>query len=233
MKSQHKYNAIALRNALEKCDPELGLKVHQHLIDMGVETPFTESEDYSDKRVKKIEKHFGEIMKILGLDMEDDSLRDSPRRVAKMFVNELFCGLDLSTFPKCTTVENKMGYDEMVLERDINVTSCCEHHFVTINGVAHVAYIPKNKVLGLSKMNRIVDYFARRPQIQERLTEQIYHALSYILETENVAVVIDADHFCVKARGVMDPHSSTVTSKLGGGFRDSALRQEFMSLIRK
>jgi len=233
MKSQHKYNAIALRNALEKCDPELGLRVHKHLVDMGVETPFFETSDYPDRKVKKIEKHFGEIMNVLGMDMTDDSLQDSPRRVAKMFVNELFYGLDISSFPKCTTVENKMKYDEMVLERDINVTSVCEHHFVTIDGVAHVAYIPNQKVMGLSKLNRIVDYFSRRPQIQERLTEQIYHALSYILETENVAVVIDADHLCVKARGVQDPHSSTVTSKLGGGFKDSALRQEFMSLIRK
>lgn len=233
MKSQHKYNAIALRNALEKCDPELGMQVHKHLQSKNVETPFFVTDDYSDKKVKKIEKHFREIMINLGLDMEDDSLMDSPSRVAKMFVNELFCGLDISSFPKCTTVENKMNYDEMVLERDINVTSCCEHHFVTINGVAHVAYIPNQKVLGLSKLNRVVDYFSRRPQIQERLTEQIYHALSYILDTEDVAVVIDADHFCVKARGIMDPHSSTVTSKLGGGFKDSALRQEFMSLIRK
>ena len=233
MKSQHKYNAIALRNALEKCDPELGLRVHKHLVDMGVETPFFETSDYPDRKVKKIEKHFGEIMNVLGMDMTDDSLQDSPRRVAKMFVNELFYGLDISSFPKCTTVENKMKYDEMVLERDINVTSVCEHHFVTIDGVAHVAYIPNQKVMGLSKLNRVVDYFSRRPQIQERLTEQIYHALSYILETENVAVVIDADHLCVKARGVQDPHSSTVTSKLGGGFKDSALRQEFMSLIRK
>jgi GTP cyclohydrolase I len=233
MKSQHKYNAIALRNALEKCDPELGLRVHKHLVDMGVETPFFETSDYPDRKVKKIEKHFGEIMNVLGLDMTDDSLQDSPRRVAKMFVNELFYGLDISSFPKCTTVENKMNYDEMVLERDINVTSVCEHHFVTIDGVAHVAYIPNQKVMGLSKLNRVVDYFSRRPQIQERLTEQVYHALSYILETENVAVVIDADHLCVKARGVQDPHSSTVTSKLGGGFKDSALRQEFMSLIRK
>ena len=139
-----------------------------------------------------------------------------------------------STFlSKCTTIENKMQYDEMVLERDISVMSSCEHHFVTIDGVAHVAYIPDKLVLGLSKMNRIVEYFARRPQVQERLTEQVYHALSFILETEDVAVVIDAEHFCVKSRGVEDSHSSTLTSKLGGKFKsEDSLRAEFMHLIR-
>lgn len=234
MKAQHRYNVAALRNTLEKCDPELGIRVHKHLASLGVETPFLETSEFSDKKVKKIEKHFTEIMKILGMDLTDDSLIDSPRRVAKMFVNELFWGLDPSRFPKCTAIENKMGYDEMVLERDISVTSCCEHHFVTISGVAHVAYIPKDKVLGLSKLNRVVEYFSRRPQVQERLAEQIYHALSFILETPDVAVVIDAEHFCVKARGIQDPHSTTITSKLGGGFKDNpALRAEFMHLIKK
>jgi len=233
MKSQHKYNAVALRNALEKCDPDLGQRVHKHLASLGVETPFFETDDFSDKKVKKIEKSFSDIMKTLGLDLTDDSLQDSPKRVAKMFVNELFSGLNISAFPKCTTVDNKMMYDEMVLSKNINVTSVCEHHFVTINGVAHVAYIPSEKVIGLSKLNRIVEYFSRRPQIQERLTEQVYHALSYILGTIDVAVVIDADHFCVKARGIQDPHSRTITSKLGGGFRDQALRQEFMTLIKE
>lgn len=233
MKTQ-RYNASAIRNAMGKCDPELGAKVHKHLVEKGVETPFIETGEYSDRKVKKIEKHFTAIMETLGMDLKDDSLQDSPVRVAKMFVNELFWGLDPAMFPKCTAIENKMGYDEMVLERDISVTSCCEHHFVTISGVAHVAYIPNNKVLGLSKLNRVVEYFSRRPQVQERLAEQIYHALSFILETPDVAVVIDAEHFCVKARGIQDPHSTTITSKLGGGFKEnSALRAEFMHLIKK
>lgn len=233
MKSQQRYNANAIRNALGKCDPELGQKVHKHLQSLGVETPIIQTGEYADKKVKKIEKHFTGIMETLGMDLTDDSLQDSPARVAKMFVNELFWGLDPAMFPKCTAIENKMGYDEMVLEKNITVTSCCEHHFVTIHGVAHVAYIPRKKVLGLSKLNRVVEYFSRRPQVQERLAEQIYHALAFILETDDVAVVIDAEHFCVKARGVEDPHSNTITSKLGGAFKaDPALRAEFMHLIK-
>jgi GTP cyclohydrolase I len=149
-----------------------------------------------------------------------------------MYVNEIFWGLDYDAFPKCTTVDNKMKYDEMVVERNVNVQSNCEHHFVVIDGLATVAYIPKQKVLGLSKINRIVEYFSKRPQIQERLTEQIYHALSFILETDNVAVVIDAQHYCVKSRGVEDTGSSTVTSKLGGCFKsDPAVRAEFMNIV--
>jgi GTP cyclohydrolase I len=173
-------------------------------------------------------------MKTMGLDLNDDSLTDTPKRVAKMYVNEIFWGLDYDAFPKCTTVDNKMKYDEMVVERNVNVQSNCEHHFVIIDGLATVGYIPKQKVLGLSKINRIVEYFSKRPQIQERLTEQVYHALSYILETENVAVVIDAQHYCVKSRGVEDVGSSTVTSKLGGCFKsDPAVRAEFMNIVNK
>jgi len=218
-----------------KTDVELGMRVHAYLKEVGVETPTVAGSHQSmDARIKKIEKHFRAIMETLCLDMADDSLADSPRRVAKMYVREMFWGLDPSAFPKCTTIENKMGYDEMVLEKDITVMSCCEHHFVTIDGVAHVAYIPSTKVIGLSKLNRVVEYFSRRPQVQERLTEQVYHALSLILESPNVAVVIDASHFCVKARGVQDPQSTTTTSKLGGVFKtDAALRAEFMHLIKK
>jgi GTP cyclohydrolase I len=217
-----------------KTDPVLGKQIHEHLIKLGVETPTVINELESKQKTTLIEGHFRSIMQTLGMDLTDDSLQDSPGRVAKMFVNEIFWGLNPENFPKCTAIENKMGYDEMVLERDINVTSCCEHHFVTINGVAHVAYIPDKKVLGLSKLNRVVEYFSRRPQVQERLTEQVYHALSFILETPNVAVVIDAEHFCVKARGIEDPHSSTITSKLGGAFKsEPELRAEFMHLIKK
>jgi len=219
----------------EKCDASLGAKIKNHLVELGVETPMLFGQRQDDtQQVIDIQHHFESIMKTLGMNLEDDSLRDSPRRVAKMFVNELFWGLSSDHFPKCTVIENKMGYDEMVLERDINVMSTCEHHFVTISGVAHVAYIPNQWVLGLSKMNRIVEFFSRRPQVQERLTEQIYHALSYILKTEDVAVVVDAEHFCVKSRGVEDSHSSTLTSKLGGVFKtEPELRAEFMHLLRK
>jgi GTP cyclohydrolase I len=215
-----------------KCDPELGQKVHQHLVSCGVETPtFQHNMDRKDK-IAEIEKSFSHIMQVLGLDLDDDSLCDTPKRVAKMYVNEIFWGLDYDAFPKCTTVDNKMKYDEMVIERNVNVQSNCEHHFVVIDGLATVAYIPKEKVLGLSKINRIVEYFSKRPQIQERLTEQIYHALQFILETDNIAVVIDAQHYCVKSRGVEDTGSSTVTSKLGGCFKtDDRVRAEFMSIV--
>jgi len=171
-------------------------------------------------------------MTMLGLDLNDDSLIETPKRIAKMYVNEIFWGLDYEAFPKCTTVDNKMKYDEMVIERNVNVQSNCEHHFVVIDGVATVGYIPNEKVLGLSKINRVVEYFSKRPQIQERLTEQIYYALQYILDTDNIGVVIDAQHFCVKSRGVEDVGSSTVTSKLGGVFKsDPSVRSEFMNIV--
>jgi len=215
-----------------KTDPELGRQVHEHLVKCGVETPtFDTKLDRKDK-IDLIEKHFAVIMETLGLDLSDDSLMETPKRVAKMYVNEVFWGLDYEAFPKCTAVDNKMKYDEMVVERNVNVQSNCEHHFVIIDGLATVAYIPNKKVLGLSKINRIVEYFSKRPQIQERLTEQVYHALQYILETDNIAVVISAQHFCVKSRGVEDTGSSTVTSKLGGVFKtDNNVRTEFMRLV--
>ena len=215
-----------------KCDPELGQLVHQHLIKCGVETPtFQHSVDRKDK-IEMIERDFKHIMEVLGLDLEDDSLRDTPKRVAKMYVNEIFWGLDYEAFPKCTTVDNKMKYDEMVVERNVSVQSNCEHHFVVIDGLATVGYIPKQKVLGLSKINRVVEYFSKRPQIQERLTEQVYHALQYILETDDIGVVINAQHYCVKSRGVEDTGSSTVTSRLGGVFRsDPSVRTEFMNIV--
>jgi GTP cyclohydrolase I len=187
---------------------------------------------HEKKKIEKIEKHFDEIVTILGLDLKDDSLIDTPKRVAKMYVNEIFWGLDYDAFPKATVVENKMDYNEMIVERNISVQSNCEHHFVVIDGLATVAYVPEKNVLGLSKINRIVEYFCKRPQIQERLTEQIYHALSYILETDNVAVMIDAQHYCVKSRGVEDTGSSTITSRLGGNFKNyPEVRAEFLSLI--
>ena len=215
-----------------KTDAELGRRVHEHLVKCGVETPTIPNDIDRKDKIEKIEHHFTAIMQTLGLDLTDDSLIETPKRVAKMYVNEIFWGLDYEAFPKCTTVENKMKYDEMVIERNVNVQSNCEHHFVVIDGVATVAYIPNQKVLGLSKINRIVEYFSKRPQIQERLTEQIYHALQYILDTDNIAVVIDAQHYCVKSRGVEDVGSSTVTSKLGGCFKtDPSVRLEFMNIV--
>jgi len=217
-----------------KCDPVLGEQVHQHLLTVGVETPttFLLTSVPTDEKIKSIEYHMENILNVLGLDLTDDSLMETPKRVAKMYVNELYWGLKPEFFPKCTTVQNKMGYDEMVLEKDITILSDCEHHLRTIIGVAHIAYIPKEKVLGLSKLNRVADYFARRPQIQERLAEQIFHALCFILGTDDVAVVIDAEHFCVKQRGVQDSNSHTITSKLGGCFKsDPTVRSEYMSLI--
>jgi GTP cyclohydrolase I len=218
-----------------KTDPVLGKQVHDHLVKAGVETPVIDNGLSRTEKIEKIEGHFDHIMDTLGLDLSDDSLTDTPKRVAKMYVNEIFWGLDYDAFPKCTTVNNKMHYDEMVVERNINVQSNCEHHFVVIDGLATVAYIPNERVLGLSKINRVVEYFSKRPQIQERLTEQIYYALQYILGTDNIAVLIDAQHYCVKSRGVEDVGSSTITSKLGGGFRDKddpGLRAEFLSIAR-
>jgi GTP cyclohydrolase I len=216
-----------------KTDPELGQKVHEHLVKMGVETPTVPNKFIRTDKIHIIEGHFKSIMETMGLDLSDDSLCDTPKRVAKMYVTEIFWGLDYEAFPKCTAVDNKMKYNEMVCERNINVQSNCEHHFVVIDGLATVAYVPNQKVLGLSKINRIVEYFSKRPQIQERLTEQVFHALQYILETEDVAVMIDAQHYCVKSRGVEDIGSSTVTSKLGGGFKsDPAARAEFYQLAR-
>ena len=215
-----------------KTDPELGKQIHDHLVKMGVETPTIPNGLSRTDKIEIIETKFRDIMNTLGLDLSDDSLIETPKRVAKMYVGEIFWGLDYDAFPKCTTVNNKMKYDEMVVERNVSVQSNCEHHFVVIDGLATVAYIPKQKVLGLSKINRIVEYFSKRPQIQERLTEQVYYALQYILDTDNIAVVIDAQHYCVKSRGVEDTGSSTITSKLGGCFKtDPAARAEFMNIV--
>lgn len=217
-----------------KTDPELGQKVHEHLVKMGVETPSKPLDLDRKDKIQLIEQNFKQIMEWLGLDLNDDSLAETPKRVAKMYVNEIFWGLNYDAFPKCTTVDNKMKYNEMVVERNVSVQSNCEHHFVIIDGLATVAYVPKDRVLGLSKINRIVEYFSKRPQIQERLTEQIFHTLQFILDTEDVAVMIDAQHYCVKSRGVEDTGSSTVTSRLGGGFKtDPAARAEFLNIAMK
>ena len=216
-----------------KTDPVLGQKVHEYLVSVGVETPVIDNGLSRKEKIEKIEDSFDQIVLTLGLDLKDDSLIDTPKRVAKMYVNEIFWGLDYAAFPKVTVVDNKMKYNEMVVEKGISVQSYCEHHLVNIDGLATVAYVPNNKVLGLSKMNRVVEYFSRRPQIQERLTEQIYPALSSILETENVALTIDAKHFCVKSRGVEDTECSTITSRLGGNFKaHPEVRAEFLALLK-
>ena len=216
---------------MSKVDAALGQRVHEELTKQGVETPIKKIHNFDKNQTReKIQSSFSLIMELLGLNLDDDSLRETPRRVAKMYVDEIFSGLDYNNFPKCTTVENKMSYDEMVTVDGIASLSVCEHHFVTIDGLAKVSYIPKKKVLGLSKINRIVKFFSQRPQIQERLTEQIFHALSYILETEDVAVKITATHYCVKSRGVEDSNSETTTTKLGGAFKKSeSTRLEFLS----
>jgi GTP cyclohydrolase I len=177
-----------------------------------------------------IAEKFREILETLGLDLSNDSLRKSPERIARMYVNELFRGLDAENFPKITVIENEMAYDQMIVVRDVKIISTCEHHFVTIDGRATIAYIPKDKVIGLSKINRIADFFARRPQVQERLTMQIADCLSHVLGTENVAVHINARHYCVVSRGVEDIGSTTVTSDLRGDFKnDARTRAEFLN----
>lgn len=203
--------------------------VRQALLERGLETPMVENDLSAEEKRQRIQAHFTEIMKVLGLDLRDDSLMDTPRRIAKMYVNEIFGGLDYRTFPKLTVVENKMRCDEMIRVRKISMSSTCEHHFITIDGTATVAYIPGTRVIGLSKINRIVAFFAQRPQIQERLTEQVLLALQTLLVTEDVAVSITATHFCVKARGVRDANSETTTTALGGVFKTRPeTRKEFL-----
>lgn len=217
------------RPADSQLRPE-ALLVRNALTERGLETPMIVNGLSADEKKRRIEERFTEIMTVLGLDLSDDSLADTPRRIAKMYVQEIFGGLDYGNFPKLTVIENKMNVDEMIKVRNIDLSSTCEHHFVTIDGQATVAYIPKNKVIGLSKINRIVRFFAQRPQIQERLTEQVLRALQALLETRDVAVSMTAIHYCVKARGVMDSNSETTTTALGGVFKSNPeTRAEFLA----
>ncbi|RSK35461.1 GTP cyclohydrolase I FolE [Hymenobacter metallilatus] len=187
-----------------------------------------------DEKITAIAGHFEQIMQLLGLDLTDDSLSGTPRRVAKMYVQEWFRGLDPKHRPEVRLFDNRYHYQNLLVERDITVFSCCEHHFVPIIGKAHVAYLPGTHVVGLSKLNRVVQYFARRPQVQERLTRQIAEELKNALGTEDVAVLIEADHLCVMSRGVNDTNSSTITAEYGGAFgRDETLRHEFLRLLGK
>ena len=194
-------------------------------------TPMVANDLSDEQKIEKIAKNFREIMETLGLDLEDDSLRNTPQRVAKMYVRETFSGLSSKAFPSLTSIENKLGYNEMVTVKDVSIISVCEHHFVTIDGLATIAYIPKERVIGLSKINRIAKFFARRPQVQERLTKQIADCLTQVLDTDDVAVYIHAKHYCVAQRGVEDAASATVTSDLRGAFReDGRTRSEFLAI---
>jgi GTP cyclohydrolase I len=210
-------------------DPNLGSAVRDYLIASKLEP----SAFRGRASKPRIENSFTDIMEALGLDLTDDSLADTPRRMAKMYCEEIFYGLDYDNFPSCTTVENRMKYDEMI-SVSCSVKSCCEHHLVPFVGIAHVAYIPKDKVLGLSKFNRVVDFFSRRPQIQERLTQQVAYSLQSILSTDDVAVLIQAKHMCVSLRGIQDENSSTTTCFVGGRFKSvTALREEWLLTTRK
>jgi len=213
--------------------PELSAEaalVRDTLTERGLETPMIDNGLRADHKYERIKDLMTEVMNTLGLDLSDDSLMETPHRISKMYVREIFSGLDYTKFPKLSLIENKMGANEMVKIRDIDLTSTCEHHFVTIDGVAKVAYIPGDKIIGLSKINRIVRFFARRPQVQERLTRQILVALQTLLGTEDVAVSIDATHYCVKSRGVMDSNSQTSTTALGGCFIENIhTRAEFLN----
>lgn len=183
------------------------------------------------EKLEIIEDKFRDIMETLGLDLTDDSLQGTPYRVAKMFVHEIFYGLNPENKPKISVFENKFKFKDMLVEKDIRVNSFCEHHFLPITGKAHVAYVSSGQVIGLSKINRIVDYFARRPQVQERLNVQISHELKKVLKTEDIAVVIDAKHMCVSCRGIQDESSTTLTADYGGRFKDKSLREEFLRYL--
>lgn len=204
--------------------------VRHALVENGLETPMRDNGLDGDQKYIRIKGLMTKVVETLGLDLSDDSLAETPHRIAKMYVHEIFSGLDYRQFPKLSLIENKMGADEMVKVRGIDLTSTCEHHFVTIDGVAKVAYIPAEKIIGLSKINRIVRFFGQRPQVQERLTRQILVALQTLLGTSDVAVSIDATHYCVKSRGVMDTNSQTSTTALGGCFKKNMnTRMEFLN----
>lgn len=224
-----------------KSDPVLGQKVQKHLEQIGLETPMTDLVGVDEKeKIESIKTFIAGALATLGLDLTDDSLMDTPNRVAKMWVKEIFWGLDYDQFPKCTTIENKMAKSKrnspnsFVVERNVNVQSNCEHHLVVIDGKACVAYIPRDKVLGLSKLNRIVEFFSKRPQVQERLTEQIAATISFVTGTPDVAVYLEAVHYCVKSRGIQDTGSSTCTLAVNGAFEEtnSEVRREFLNIAR-
>ncbi len=198
-----------------------------------VETPLrADAFDLTDEeKIAAIEPHFKAIMEILGIDLRDDSLRGTPLRVAKMYVKELFQGLNPANMPSMTLFDNKFQYNEMLVEKNINFYTNCEHHFVPFFGKAHVAYISSGKVIGLSKLNRLVEYFSKRPQVQERLTMQVGKALQTVLQTQDVAIMMDAKHLCVSSRGVKDDSSNTITTFFGGKFQEEQTKMEFLKYV--
>ncbi|AHM59159.1 GTP cyclohydrolase i [Flammeovirgaceae bacterium 311] len=218
--------------------PEKGMHIHEMGDDhvaSSADTPMREDAFALDDELKTelIAKHFREIMHIMGLDLNDDSLAGTPERVAKMYVKEIFSGLNPANKPEVRLFDNKYQYNQMLVEKDITFYSSCEHHFVPIIGKAHVAYISSGKVIGLSKINRIVQFYAKRPQVQERLTVQIAQELSEALQTEDVAIVMDAAHLCVSMRGIQDETSRTITSQFLGKFKEEAVKAEFLNYIGK
>lgn len=213
--------------------PQNSLDIDDEHVASSYETPLRKDAFVMDDATKiaKIEDHFKSIMTILGLDLNDDSLKGTPKRVAKMYVKEVFSGLNPANKPEARLFENKFNYNEMLVEKDITFYSHCEHHFVPIYGKAHVAYITTGKVIGLSKINRIVQYYAKRPQVQERLTVQIAEEMKKALQTEHVGVVLDATHLCVASRGVGDTNSKTGTAHFSGKFRNEDVKKEFLNYI--
>lgn len=220
-----------LLNTVEKNELLEALDYEHHW--NGLSTPMRQDAHNLEaaEKISIIQGHFKAIMETLGMDLTDESLQDTPKRVAKMFVNEVFKGLNPENKPEIKLFSNKFKYKEMLVERDITLYSYCEHHFVPIIGKAHVAYISNGHVIGLSKINRLVEYYAKRPQVQERLNEQIAKALKEVLKTEDVAVVIDAEHLCVKSRGIQDTASSTVTASYHGKFKEADVRKEFLTYL--
>ena len=231
-----KYNYMKQKETLlnTPLDHDMGLEDFgdDHLVS-SFNTPLREDafEMNNELKIELIAKHFKEIMLVLGLDLTDDSLKGTPMRVAKMYVKEVFSGLDPKNKPHARLFDNKFGYGEMLVEKDITFYSHCEHHFVPIYGKAHVAYISSGKVIGLSKINRIVQYYAKRPQVQERMTVQIANELKTVLKTEDVGVVIDANHMCVSSRGVGDTNSKTGTAHFSGKFSEENTKREFLNYI--
>jgi GTP cyclohydrolase IA len=222
-------NGLSTAETLDVLIDEMG----DNHVSTSVDTPMREDAFVltDDEKVMEIEQHFAAIMNILGLDLTDDSLRGTPHRVAKMYVKEIFQGLNPANKPRVALFDNKYKYNEMLVEKNISFYSNCEHHFVPIMGKAHVAYISNGKVIGLSKLNRLVEYYAKRPQVQERLTVQIGKELQKVLGTDDVAVVIDAKHLCVASRGVEDDTSSTVTAYYGGKFKNEQKKMEFLKYL--
>ena len=222
-----------MKNAVEKMEKEQLELIGDNHISTNVETPlrhdaFVKSDQ---QKIEAIQKYFAKIMEELGLDLTDDSLSGTPYRFAKMYVKELFYGLDPSKKPKISTFNNKYGYKKMLIEQNITIDSACEHHFLPIVGHAHIAYVPNKKVIGLSKINRLVDYYSHRPQVQERLCLQILKDLQQSLETDDIIVVINAKHLCVSSRGIKDKNSFTTTTEYGGVFEDINYRNEFFGSL--